>query len=432
MNNSESNKKKMLMLGTSYCSSEMVLFAKKHGWYTIVTDPNPPEKSKAKLIADEYWMINTGDIDKIEQKCREEGIGAILCGISEFNLEVTMELCRRLDLPCYCTPEAWHFSKDKADFKELCNKTGVPVPKDYFLSTPPKKDELDNIDYPVMVKPVDLSANRGISYCYNPDDVIKAIDYAHSKSKNPKIVIEKMIKGKEWWAGYALADGEIRLLSLNGMYSQPGMPKNCYSITTTITDHVEEFINDINPTIIKLLENVGCKEGYAWVQLMRDEDGKFYVIEMGYRLTGEQLFNAYRDAFNFDVIDWITSYALGRKNTKEMLPKSQSRAFKNCALAYTIWTSKKGIIGSIDGLEEISKIPGVSVEVLSQTGDEEEAYSILGNIVFARNDIEEICSTISLINKLLSIKDTAGNDMIIKYTDYETLRLAYKNGIDHK
>ena len=52
--------KKLLMLGTSKASCEMIEYAKSQGIYTIVTDYLAPEKSKAKLIADEYWMISTG------------------------------------------------------------------------------------------------------------------------------------------------------------------------------------------------------------------------------------------------------------------------------------------------------------------------------------------------------------------------------------
>ncbi len=126
--------RKMLMLGTSYASCEMIKYAKSQGIYTIVTDYLEPKDSIAKYESDEYWMINTSELDELEKKCREEGVDIVICGISEFNLEMCMKLCKRLDLPCYCTPEAWHFSRDKADFKKLCKKVNAPIPTDYFVS----------------------------------------------------------------------------------------------------------------------------------------------------------------------------------------------------------------------------------------------------------------------------------------------------------
>ena len=44
------------MLGTSLLSKEMVEYAKSIGVYTVVTDYNEPEKSKAKLVSDEQWI----------------------------------------------------------------------------------------------------------------------------------------------------------------------------------------------------------------------------------------------------------------------------------------------------------------------------------------------------------------------------------------
>ena len=85
------NRQKLLMLGTSLISCEMVSYAKSKGVYTIVTDYQDPEISIAKKLADEYWMINCAEVDLLEKKCREEGVTAIICGISEFCLEVSMQ-----------------------------------------------------------------------------------------------------------------------------------------------------------------------------------------------------------------------------------------------------------------------------------------------------------------------------------------------------
>ena len=82
---------KLLMLGTSKGSKELILEAKDRGYYTIVTDYLSPEESRAKCISDEYWMISTGDFDVLEQKCKDENITGIINGISTFNISATME-----------------------------------------------------------------------------------------------------------------------------------------------------------------------------------------------------------------------------------------------------------------------------------------------------------------------------------------------------
>lgn len=420
---------KLLMLGTSLASKEMIEYAKSEGVYTIVTDYLPPEKSKAKLISDEYWMINTSELDTLEKKCREEGITAVICGVSEFNLEMSMELCKRLGLPNYCTPDAWHYSRDKADFKLLCKKVNAPIPEDYYLSDELSSDELKKIHYPVVVKPVDMSGNRGITYCYNEEELIDAYKYARSVSKNPKIVVERMLHGREWYSYYALADGEIRQIALNAMEAQPGELKNLYSLTTTVTDHIEQFMTEINPSIEEVLKAVGCKEGIAWVQAMLDDDGHFYIIEMGYRLPGDMPFVTYPEMFGFDTIKWMVDYSRGIKNTISMLPQEQKHAYKKCGCGYSLWTCKAGTISEISGIEDILKIPGVSYYSLHSVGEEFPIHRPVGVVGIYADNIEDFCKKIQLVNNTIKILDENGDNMIIRYTDLDYLMRVYNNGI---
>lgn len=423
---------KLLMLGTSLLSKEMVEYAKSQGVYTIVTDYLEPEKSRAKLVSDEYWMINVAEVDLLEQKCREEGITAVICGISEFCLEVCMELCKRLSLPTYCTPEAWHFSRDKDDFKKLCTEVGAPIAKDYYLTDALTEEELNSVEFPVVVKPVDMSGNRGISYCYNKEELIEAYKYARSVSKSDKIIIEKMLKGKEWYSNYAIVDGEIRLLTLNGMYAEPGHLKNLYSITTTVSDNVERFCKEINPKIEEVLKKVGCKQGLAWVQVMLDEDDHFYIIEMGYRLPGDMTFIPYVEMFNLDVTKWLVDYSLGIKKPISEMPNSQTAAYKQCGCCYSLWTHKEGVIAEINGIEEILSHKGFGYFSLNQVGSHMALHRPVGVVTFTSEDIEEMFEKIKLVNETVTIMDTEGENIYIRYTDFDYLRKIYQDGLEGK
>lgn len=420
------------MLGTSLLSKEMVEYAKTQGVYTIVTDYLEPNISRAKLVSDEYWMINVADVDTLEQKCREEGVTAVLCGISEFCLEVCMELCKRLGFPCYCTPEAWHFSRDKDDFKKLCIDVGAPVAKDYYLSDDLTEDELNSVVFPVVVKPVDMSGNRGISYCYNKEELVEAYRYARSLSKSDKIIVEKMLKGKEWYSSYAIVDGEIRLLSLNGMYSEPGYLKNVYSLTTTVSDNVERFCKEINPKIEDVLKKVGCKQGLAWVQVMLDEDDNFYIIEMGYRLPGDMTFIPYVDMFNLDVTKWLVDFAFGKKKTIFEFPPNQESAFKQCGCCYSLWTRKEGVISEIMGIDKVLSYEGFKYFSLNNEGAQMGINRTVGVITFTSEDIDEMINNIKMINETVSVKDAEGEDMIIRYTDFDYIKKIYFDGLNGK
>lgn len=425
--------KKMLMLGTSYGSIEMIRYAKAKGAYTIVTDYLEPEKSIAKLEADEYWMINTAELDLLEEKCRTQHVNAVICGISEFNLEMCMKLCQRLGLPCYCNEEAWSYSRDKEKFKKLCKDLAVPVAADYFLSDALTSEELEKVVYPVVVKPVDMSGNRGISFCYNDQELVKAYHYAKSVSKSDKIIVEKMLHGKEWYAYYAMAEGKVSLVALNAMHSQPGEPRNCYSITTTVSDNVERYVTEINPYVVKVLQKIGCREGVGWVQFMLDEDGKFYILEMGYRLDGDMMFIPHRKVCDFDSVSWLVDYAFGKKNKPEELPQNQAHAFVKCGVGYMLWTNKDGTIADIQGFDEVASWPEIQlVESLAQVGDCITLYRSLGNIMFTADNCDQMCRIIEKINQTVHILNTEGEDVVIHYDNFSYLKDIYQKGMCEK
>lgn len=418
--------KKLLMLGTSKGSCEMIEYAKSQGIYTIVTDPRSPEESYAKLIADEYWMIDTSFVDELEKKCIEEHIDGVCCGISTFCIPVVMELCDRLGLPAYCTPEAWHYTMNKYDFKKLCRDNNVPVAKDYFVSNPPTKEELDIIEFPVMVKAVDQSANRGLSYCYNKADILPAINYAHTFSNNEKVIIEKMLHGIEYTAYYALADGEASLISLYSDLSEPGTPGKCYALNSTSCDKLDLYLEEVHPYFVNALKQGGFKEGVCWIELMLDEDGHFYVIEMGYRMTGDMMAIPIRDAIGFDSYKWLVDIAMGKQHTVFDLPSNQKKPPEKCGCAYILWSSDKtGVIKKIKGLEEICTIPGVSYVPDVREGSDFTAHQYLLTFIFTESTIDEVCDLIKKINSTINIYDEEDNDVALRFTDFDALKNIY-------
>lgn len=421
-------KQKVLILGTSNGSCDMVRKAKSMGLYTIVTDYLDPKHSMAKLIADEYWMVNLTDLDKLEYKCREEGVIGILAGASDFTVDCAIELSERLSLPFYCTKSAWHYSKDKADFKRMCIECGAPVAKDYFLSENPTIEEMEKIQYPVVVKPVDQAGNKGVSFCCNKEELNQAISRVREVSKNPKMVIEKMLRGREWYGSYVVQSGEVEFLQLDAMYHEEGYPTNCYTLTTTLTAYENQFKKEINPYIEKVLRQIGCTDGFVWVQVMLDEDGHFYVIEMGYRLDGDMMFATTEALHGYDTLKAIVEKCCGlpySQRVKDIPAHTHTRTQVGCG--HMLWTKKSGVVSRIEGLDKLKeKYPAIDIDVRQVVGNEFGQYSSLGTIVYTAKDGERLCEVIKYINDNVHVYDEKGEDVIIPYTDFNFLMNEYK------
>lgn len=419
---------KALVLGSSVGSSDIVSALKGRGVYTIVTDYYPTEQSRAKQIADEAWEISTADLDELERRCKEEGVMAVFAGVSEFNIERSIELCDRLGLPNPSAGPGWDYSRDKRMFKELCEKIGVPIPDDYRVSSDMTDEEIDAIKYPVVVKPIDQSGNKGVSYCGDKAELIQACEHARSISSKAELIVERMIDGDEWYGYYAVAEGEASLICLFAMYAEPGFPKNIYSMTTSITGSARKYAEEIDPDIKRLIKEAGCQDGIVWIQVMLDKsDERFYAIEMGYRLDGGLVGLPAKDLSRFDSIEWIVDGVLGRPHMASELPAGQVCAYEGCASTYTFWVDKACTLSEISGIEEI-KDGRVHFDIHAKPGDAVRQYGSVGIAYFSTDEVDETISIIRQINEALKVIDSEGEDVLIRYTDYDRLRSEYDKG----
>ena len=423
------DKHKLLILGSDFVTISVVKEAKKLGIYVIVADlmQNSPTKEEA----DEAWLISTTDIDLLEQKCKEEEVTAIMFGASDFNIENARVLCRRLNLPIYCDNDSsWKAARNKSVFKEICKQTGAPVAKDYYITDNMSKMELDSVEYPVVVKPVDKSGNRGMSYCHNQEQLVAAYKKAREISDNERIIVEQCLSGVEYNINYVCADGEIRLLSFSRLHHQPGQLSNLYSFEMACEYHLKQYLEEVNDYLIAAFKKANCRDGIVWVDAIRDEnDGKFYLLEMGYRFPGALLHAPYCDVTGFSTVKWMLECSLGVKHRIEDMPQPLNNALGGFAASIHLFTNHEGKVGRIDGLDELIKNPNIYIDMPKREGGFVREYACMGLIGIYAKDFDELCKTIDWINSTLKITDENGENLLIYFNDYETLRKEHEAGI---
>lgn len=419
---------KLLILGSDYGTIDLVKVAKARGLYVIVTDLM--NTSPTKEAADEAWMVSTADIDLLEQKCRDEQIGAVLTGASDFNIEKSRELCKRLGFPVYCADDkAWDVATNKRYFKDICKQVGAPIATDYHLSDALTEDELNCIKFPVVVKPVDLSGNRGMSYCSDKEELRASWKKAREASKSSTIIVERELRGPEYAVNYIMADGEIRLHFFSAEHHEPGELSNLYSLIDTTSYHLKQYLEEVNDKVIEVFKEAGCRDGVAWVETMLDDDGHFYLLEMGYRYGGEVVNAAYRHICDFDSIDWMVEIACGVKHTADDLPAPLTECHRGVGASYLFFAKRDGVIGTIEGLAEIAELPGITLDIPKRMGRSVRYHATMGVVHIASENIEDLCSKVDFINRTLRIKDEDGQDMFIYYTNLDELIEEYYNGL---
>lgn len=418
---------KLLILGSDFGTISVVKEAHVAGMYVIVADTM--ETSPSKEEADEAWLISTTDIDVLEAKCREVGVTAIMFGASDFNISNCRILCKRLNLPIYCdNDDTWAIARDKRIFKTICKEVGAPIATDYEFTDDQLTDMVDKINYPVVVKPSDKSGNRGMSYCKNAEELKEAYAIARSISDR-SIIVERQLVGDEYNVHYVLADGEARLLYFSSTHHEPGCASNLYSFKCTTSNHLKQYIEEVNESVKKVFAKAGCKEGIVWADIMRDQDGKFYLLEMGYRFGGVMTYRPYAMVTGFNTIRWMLDIARGRKHQVSELPEELNQAYSGCAASYHLFTKHAGIARSVDGVDKLEVMEDVYVDMPKRAGSTVREKATMGLVGIFGKDIEDLCQKVAAVNAALSIKDENGDDMVITYDDYDSLRDEYYSGM---
>ena len=414
--------KRLLVLGGGVAAVDVVREAKKLGYYVIATDYL--ETGEAKKIADKSYNISTTDMDGLKELVISENIDGVFSGPSEFNILNTMRLCEEAKLRFYATREQWDLCSDKIRFKALCKKNNVPVIKEFCI------DQMEELEFPIIVKPVDGNSSQGISVCSNVDQVKAAYETAIKHSESKKSIIEKYIDnvGIGVNVRYVAHNKKLHLVLVGDTYTVDPFERTALINAVGIypSKYTREYIANIDENVKNMFESIGIDHTSLFLQGIYDEG--IYFHEMGLRLSGGLLYKLVEPLTNVSDMKMMIRYAVGDEfASEEEINNIDPNMGGKVACIFNV-PLKTGKIASIDGLEDIyAKINLETFDKYYNVGDEvlpEKIGTIgqhFGRFKFISESIETVSDTINYIQRTLKIKDQDGADMIYKYFDTSRL-----------
>lgn len=414
--------KKLLMLGSSLGTTEMIKYAQDNGCHVIVTDYLPKEKSAGKMIADESADISTTDIDSLEIFARKKNIDGVFCGVSEINLKSVKALCDRLNLPCYYTDEQWRLCQNKKQFKQLCIENGVSVPKEFFVGENGITEPVDCI-FPVIVKPTDGSSALGISVCHNNTDLKDALPKALEYSPSGSAIIEEYVVGTEFTSVYTVVDGEASLVCLRDRFPTLDHADATAQFDASVapSKYYERYMAEINPNIIKLLRSVHAKCACVFFQGIANEN-KMVIFECGYRINALLDFYNIDEAIGVNYMEMMIDYALTGKMD---VVAGHEGSHKRYWCIFNI-SCHEGKINYDDNTRDILQNSSViHCQYLQPVGKTIIENNSLTQSVFRAHinsdTLEELKQAIEFIQSKVKVRDENGKNLL--FLPFDTARL---------
>ena len=419
--------KKLLILGGTLISCEIVRQAKKMGIYVVVTDYNKPEDSPAKQIADEHFMVSATDVDAVVELIKQEHIDGVLVGFNDMLLPYYAEICQKSGLPCYATKEQFELFINKKRYKELCREYNVPTVKEYSISLTELKSNKFNVQYPVLVKPVDSSGSRGITICHSDSELGEAYNKALNFSATNQVLVEQYLTGKEVTVFVVMQDGKYYLSGIGNRHmkaSRDGILPLPVGYTFP-SIYTESYEKNILPKVKTMLNDVGIKNGMMFMQC-KVEDGVVTVYDLGLRLTGSLEYKVFEQLSGYNTLELMINFALTGKMADNDLSKVIN-PFKRYGFNISV-VAEPGVIKNIEGIEAVKALPEVAGVFISHLPGEEITQSMYGllsqitvRVLGSACDYDNFVKIIDKIINAIKVIDTEENNLVTRFlteTDY--------------
>lgn len=417
--------KKLLILGGNPETTPLVEIANSMGVKTIVasgrhTDP-------AKKAAWKASDIDGMDVPGLIALAREEQVDGVLVGVADILVPSYCKVCDALGLPCYATQRIVDVFAFKDVFKATCERYGVHGIPEYYLDADMKREDLDKIVYPVMIKPVDNGGGVGMTVAYNEAELVEGVKKALDASYKKRFIVEKYMLCDDMGMYYTFKDGYCSASCIYDRYTtdeQPGLSRVCLGGTYP-SKHLDEYFERMHPNALRLFKEIGIKNGVLMLSGFY-ENGEFYVYDTGFRLQGEAPHLLMKAIHGFDQREMLIRFALtGSEGTVNLETDDDTRL--RGKWASTLWILlKQGHIAKIEGLDDINNDPRVVANIQRlHVGDDVRPEwignekQVLTRMYLVCDSKEELAECLKEYQSKIKVYDEKGNNLVLKGFDVD-------------
>ncbi|MBO4456362.1 MAG: ATP-grasp domain-containing protein [Butyrivibrio sp.] len=425
--------KKLLLVGGLNTTADLTHLAKRNGVLLGVADYN--HGTLLKGLSDFAYDTDAYDEEAMVSLCRKEHIDGVITAFNERLGPVVRRLADRMGYYAPFSVEQLKMSTDKSFFKHTCMKYGVPVPKEYNV-TDENDTESSDIDFPVIVKPVDNASSVGVTPCYDVKSLKEAYKRAISNSRSGNVIVEKYLPYDEINMTYIAQDGDIQLAAVHDRYFNREQDSyvNAPDLYIYPSRYTDLILEKYDAAIRNMLEKIGVKNGSLFIQAVVNGD-KMYCYEAGMRLNGCKTYQILERENGYNTFEHLMEYAL----TGSMGEHCRfDPRFSKWYATINVLGKPGADIARYCGEEELNSYPWlIHIAKRYREGDsipagcEGTLIQDTTRIHVEANAKDELMERIDKVNELYKILDKDNKNIILKPHDTkEVLRgLDYELGV---
>lgn len=384
----------LLLLPTTTYRTEAFIDAGQKLGVDLVCASDEPSTMEA-LAPDSILTLNFADPDAaalgVAAFNRSHPLTAVV-GVDDATSVAAAAIATRLGLRT-SPVGAVEATRNKRELRDRLAAAEVPQPDYRPVAI---KDDTESIardaDYPCVLKPLGLSASRGVIRADTPDEFVAAFrriaeilrreDVAASGEAAEFLLVERFVPGAEVALEGLLAGGRLHTLALFDKpdpLDGPFFEETIYVTPSRLPDGTQRQIAE---TAGRACAALGLTEGPVHAELRVNERGP-WVLEVAARSIGGLCSRTLRFGTGMTLEEIILRHALG-------WPIASLARERRPAGVMMIPIPRGGRLTAVLGVEEARAVPGIEeVSITAHVGQEivplPEGWQYLG-FIFARAD----------------------------------------------
>ncbi|MBI4510311.1 MAG: ATP-grasp domain-containing protein [Deltaproteobacteria bacterium] len=405
---------------TSYQAEAFLSACAKLGVEVIVATDHCRALEKAWDWPENEILVDLNDpgaaVAKILERTRHARVRAVVPAGGEPAALVAARTADALGLPCN-PASASTAARNKHAMRELLARAGVPSPRfalfDVEAETTDVATRLSaDIGWPCVIKPLLLSASRGVMRVDDPAHLAACQARLRELLLQPelldmdevagrKFLAESFVPGQEVALEGILKDGSLRVLALFDKPDPLDGPFFEETIYVTPSRHPSSVQSAVSATTEAAARAMGLSEGPVHAEL-RLAPGGPVVIEVAARSIGGLCSRILRFGTGLSLEEVIVRHALGEP-TADLERESRSAGVMMLPIP------ARGRLAGVEGVSAARAIPGIwdlviSVDIGREVVPLPEGSSYLGFLFAAGDAPDQVESTLRAAYRELEFK----------------------------
>lgn len=351
-------KERILFVAAGLAQAPAIREARQLGFYIAAMDGDAAAPGLRE--ADESHVGNILDAAEIVRVCREteaKGIVSVCCDAA---MDAVSDACLILGFPGV-SPEVVSVSRSKLLQRQALRQEGLLTPSFRVVTT--FEDALGAWDSfkaeSCVLKPVDASGSRGVSFVNQRERVISAFELACQNSRSGQVMVESFMPGTEYSVEAWVVGNEVHVLAIS---------MKVRTLPPYLLDRQVHFPDDLSESkrgimidhAVRGIKACGFRDCPVHLECIYSPQGPM-IVELAARGAGFKVFT--------EMLPRVTGISTALASITTSLGEAPDLTPKHIGMAASLVfiDPVPGIFRAAHGLDAARALPGVSEVVIYPT-----------------------------------------------------------------